>query len=78
MFGIIVLLAVGSIWHMIPHCIMWSLWRERNARCFEGCEKTIQDLKKHFLCTLLEWAAASGFISDSPMLDFVNFCSFSL
>ena len=44
--------AVGSIWCMIPHCIMWSLWRERNARCFEGCEKTIHDLKKLFLYTL--------------------------
>ncbi len=44
--------AVGSIWCMIPHCIMWSLWRERNARCFEWCEKTIHDLKKLFLYTL--------------------------
>ena len=30
---------------MIPHCIMWILWRERNSRTFEGCERTIQDLK---------------------------------
>ena len=70
--------AAGSIWRMIPHCIMWSLWRERNARCFEGSEKSIHDLKMLFLYTLLEWAAALGFIPYSPLLDFINFCSFAL
>jgi hypothetical protein len=25
------------VWRMVPYCVMWCLWRERNARHFEGC-----------------------------------------
>uniref|UniRef100_A0A2N9G3X9 Reverse transcriptase zinc-binding domain-containing protein n=1 Tax=Fagus sylvatica TaxID=28930 RepID=A0A2N9G3X9_FAGSY len=54
--------ANGIIRGMIPHCIMWSLWRERNSRSFEGREKPLLDLKQSVLNTLLEWAAAMGLI----------------
>jgi hypothetical protein len=33
------------IWDTIPHCVMWCVWRERNARTFEDCEWNILDLK---------------------------------
>jgi hypothetical protein len=23
------------VWKMVPHCIMWCIWMERNNRCFE-------------------------------------------
>ena len=26
----------GYIWSIVPHCLMWCLWRERNSRCFEN------------------------------------------
>ena len=68
----------GEIWGLIPHCIMWCLWRERNARCFEGCEMSIQDLKKFVLNTIWEWAAAQGLVSGYSLLDFIGTCSFTL
>uniref|UniRef100_A0A2N9IGC7 Reverse transcriptase zinc-binding domain-containing protein n=1 Tax=Fagus sylvatica TaxID=28930 RepID=A0A2N9IGC7_FAGSY len=57
----------GAIWGLIPHCIMWSLWHERNSRRFEGCEQPIHDLKKSVLFTLSEWTAAQGLVSNSTL-----------
>ena len=30
------------IWNVTPHYLMRCLWRERNARIFEGCKKSFQ------------------------------------
>ena len=34
----------GHIWIIVPHCLMWCLWRERISRCFEDSERSIPDL----------------------------------
>ena len=44
----------NKIWKGIPHCLMSCLWRERNARNFEGCEWKILVLNLNFLKTLFE------------------------
>ena len=41
------------IWRAIPHCLMWCLWRERNARTFEGCEQSVVELKLQFYRSLV-------------------------
>uniref|UniRef100_A0A2N9EFL4 Reverse transcriptase domain-containing protein n=1 Tax=Fagus sylvatica TaxID=28930 RepID=A0A2N9EFL4_FAGSY len=64
------------IWKAIPHCIMWCLWQERNARTFEDCELSVVDLKLHFYRSLLEWMSATGLFKISNMLDFIDYCSF--
>lgn len=28
----------GKIWYMVPHCLMWGIWRERNVQIFECWE----------------------------------------
>ena len=47
------------IWSMIHHCLIWGIWRERNAT-FEGNGRSINDLKLSFFQTQFEWANASG------------------
>ena len=49
---------VAAVWRMIPLCIMWCIWTERNARCFEDKERTMVELKNVFLHTLLLWFSA--------------------
>ena len=67
----------GYIWSIVPHCLMWCLWRERNSRYFEDIERSIPDLKPFFFKTLLDWLFAlqkQSFPSFIDFLDSRNFC----
>jgi hypothetical protein len=59
------------IWKMVPHCIMWCIWSERNNRCFEDSSRSIEELLHFFLFTLFSWTAgwlAARVISVSDFL----------
>ena len=60
----------------IPHCLKWCIWREMNARNFEGREWTILDLKLQIFRTLHEWMAATRLFSFSNLLDLIGHCNF--
>ena len=64
----------GVIWRAVPHCVMRCLWRERNARTFEGCERNIFDLKLLLLRTLFDWMFATGLFSFHNFLEFFDHC----
>ena len=49
-------------------CLLWCIWRERNAHCFEGKELPLMKLKFLFLKMLYEWMSA--FISFSIQICF--------
>ena len=36
------------VWKMIPLCLTWCLWGERNARCFEDSTRTLEELTHFF------------------------------
>jgi hypothetical protein len=46
------------VWKMVPLCIMWCLWSERNERFFEDSERSLEDLLHFFFITLFTWATA--------------------
>jgi hypothetical protein len=64
------------VWRMVPHCVMWCLWRERNARHFEDCERSIVDLKMLFFQTLYEWVFSLGLFSINSIMDLIDHCCF--
>ncbi|KAG5574498.1 hypothetical protein H5410_054632 [Solanum commersonii] len=32
-------------WKLIPSCVWWSIWKERNGRCFEDRSNSIHKVK---------------------------------
>lgn len=37
---------VLELWRFAPLCLLWCIWREKNARSFEGREMGMLELKK--------------------------------
>jgi hypothetical protein len=66
----------SKIWKMIPHCIMWCLWGERNSRIFNGEESSIPALKFRFLLALFEWLKATDLISSKSISEMLMLCYF--
>lgn len=49
---------VVIIWEMVPICLYWCIWRERNDRNFEDGERSIEELEVFFLKFLFLQAEA--------------------
>ncbi len=63
-------------WRLIPHCVIWCLWRERNARHFEDHKRTILELKLFFFQTLYDWVLGLGIFSFHSLVELIDFCNF--
>jgi hypothetical protein len=48
----------AAMWKMIPSCLMWCLWRERNDSNFEDKEMTFEELRTFLFYSLYTWNAA--------------------
>jgi hypothetical protein len=63
---------------MTPHCMMWCIWRERNIRNFEDCERTTVELKDILFKTLHGWMIFTNSFRFANFVEFQDLCSFSL
>ena len=48
----------------MPHCLRCCIWQERNARSFEGYERSMLELKSFFFQSLLEWSLVLPVLLD--------------
>ena len=46
------------VWKMVPTCLFWCLWQERNNRCFEDLERAIEGILSSYFHTLYLWSIA--------------------
>jgi hypothetical protein len=44
-----------ALWKMMPICLFWCLWREKNNRSFEDLERTLEEILSSFYHTLYLW-----------------------
>jgi mannosylglycoprotein endo-beta-mannosidase len=61
------------IWKMIPSCLWWCLWRERNTRCFQNSAHSSAQLQETFLVSLYCWVIA---VMGGAFVDYFDFVSF--
>jgi hypothetical protein len=54
----------SEIWDMVPLCLMWMIWKERNSRIFEDKEISVHQLLDGFSISLLHWSCAWGFRTE--------------
>ncbi|KAG5583282.1 hypothetical protein H5410_053909 [Solanum commersonii] len=57
---------------IIPSCIWWSIWKERNNRCFENKANSIEKVKWNCLTTLYFWCKEEGIEEAAQILDFIG------
>jgi hypothetical protein len=48
----------AAVWKMVPTCIFWTIWRERNNKSFEDLERSLDDIIFSFFHSLCLWTAA--------------------
>ena len=68
----------SSIWNLVPHCIMWTVWRERNSRVFEDEDHLKTKLLELFFGLLFYWARVWRLTSEVSLPNFVVSLSFTL
>ena len=62
----------SNIWNLVPGCLLWTIWIERNRRSFEDEEKTVVQLLEHCQQTLFDWSRCWGYSDCSTLLDFLS------
>ena len=45
---------------MVLACLMWLIWKERNAQTFEETERLVDCVKSLLIRTLFEWSVYGG------------------
>ena len=64
----------NMVWRVVPHCVLWCVWRERNARHFEDTATSIPELKSRFFQLLFEWVKGLGIFSISSLVELLDYC----
>jgi hypothetical protein len=67
----------SAVWNLVPLCLMWTVWHERNSRIFEDVEHSNSKLAEIFFGLLFDWARVWGLTSEISLPDFVVSLNFS-
>ena len=68
----------SRIWNLVPHCILWSIWWERNGRTFEDKEHSVGKIIERVMGSLYDWSSAWGLCLSQSLGEFLESLSFSL
>jgi hypothetical protein len=62
----------SDVWNLVPLCLMWTIWKERNSRTFEDVSSTDIQLRDCFASNLFEWSKVSGYSISLTITTFIS------
>ena len=71
----LVIIVLVLFWMVVPHCLTWCIWRERNNWCFEDFERIVADVKLFFFKTLSDWISIVGSYFIFLVYDLMDACN---
>ncbi|KAI8026313.1 hypothetical protein LOK49_LG02G00101 [Camellia lanceoleosa] len=60
------------VWLLVPSCLLWLVWLERNRRIFQGLQRSVLWLEDRFLVTLYSWLQCKVDPDIFSFLDFLD------
>ena len=66
----------SGVWNLIPSCLMWTIWRERNNRIFKDKETSLARITEFFYGSLFDWSRAWGLSCSPSVGDFLASLAF--
>jgi hypothetical protein len=61
----------SEIWKLVPLCLLWTVWCERNKRTFDDMEHSPSKLVELFFGLLFDWVQVGGLTLMNSLADFV-------
>ena len=63
---------MSGVWNLVPLCLMWTIWKERNSRIFEDKASSMDQLMGSFVNELFDWSRIWGLTTATIVTDFVD------
>ncbi|KAG5593819.1 hypothetical protein H5410_035051 [Solanum commersonii] len=60
-------------WKIVPACIWWTVWKERNQRCFEGKQNNMQNFKMNCLALYYFWCEQKVLGQTGEIFDVLDY-----
>jgi hypothetical protein len=62
----------SNVWNLVPLCLMWTVWKERNSCTFEDVSSMDIQLRDCFASNLFEWSKVSGYSTSLTVTAFIS------
>ena len=62
----------SQIWNLVPFCIFWCIWKERNRRTFEDLDSSGDQMLASFSGTLFDWSRVWELTSSDSLSSFIS------
>ncbi|CAN4092377.1 unnamed protein product [Withania somnifera] len=60
-------------WKIVPACIWWIVWKERNRRCFEDKQSSLQEFKMNGLSLYYFWCKQKILAQTKEIFDVIDY-----